>query len=90
MALSKREQRIRIKTRVRSKIKGSAERPRLTIFRSNKEIYAQVVNDLDGRTICAVGSLKLAGAEKVNKVEQAAMVGKAVADKAKAAGVESA
>lgn len=88
MALSKREKRMRIKTRVRSKIQGTTESPRLSVFRSNKEIYAQVINDLDGKTLCSAGSLKLDGADKVNKIEQAAMVGKAIAEKAKSAGVE--
>ena len=89
MALTKNQKRLRIKTRVRSKISGTADRPRLSVYRSNKEIYAQIINDAEGTTLCAAGSLKVDGADKVNKVEQAAMVGKLIAEKAKAAGVET-
>ena len=84
MAFNKIERRIKIKFRIRKKIVGTAERPRLSVFRSNKQIYAQVINDLTGTTIAS--SL---GFEKMNKTEQAKKVGLLLAEKAKAAGVES-
>ena len=59
MALSKRERRLRIKRRIRNKISGTTEIPRLAVFRSNKEIYAQVIDDVNSKTICATSSLKV-------------------------------
>jgi large subunit ribosomal protein L18 len=89
MALSKREKRIRIKTRVRGKIQGTPERPRLSVFRSNKQIYAQIVDDLTGKTLASASSLKMNEAQSMPKIQQAEMVGKAIAESAKAAGIES-
>ena len=86
MAFNKIERRIKIKFRIRKKIVGTAERPRLCVFRSNKQIYAQVINDKAGVTLAAASSL---GFEKMNKTEQAKKVGLLLAEKAKAAGVES-
>ena len=86
MAFNKIERRIKIKFRIRKKIVGTAERPRLSVFRSNKQIYAQVINDKAGVTLAAASSL---GFEKMNKTEQAKMVGLLLAEKAEAAGVES-
>ena len=84
--LKKEIRRQKIKTRVRAKISGTAERPRLTVFRSNKQIYAQVINDVDGVTIASASSLKL-NAE--GKKEIAALVGTEVAKAAQAAGVST-
>ena len=86
MTVSKIERRIKIKFRIRKKVVGTAERPRLSVFRSNKQIYAQVINDKVGTTLAAASSL---GFEKMNKTEQAKKVGLLLAEKAKAAGVES-
>ena len=86
MAFNKIERRIKIKFRIRKKVVGTAERPRLSVFRSNKQIYAQVINDKVGTTLAAASSL---GFEKMNKTEQAKKVGLLLAEKAKAAGVES-
>ena len=86
MAFNKIEIRIKIKFRIRKKVVGTAERPRLSVFRSNKQIYAQVINDKAGVTLAAASSL---GFEKMNKTEQAKKVGLLLAEKAKAAGVES-
>ena len=86
MTTKKVERRIKIKFRIRKKIVGTAERPRLSVFRSNKQIYAQVINDLTGTTLASASSL---GMEKMPKQEQAQKVGELVAEKAKAAGVES-
>ena len=63
------ERRIKIKYRVRNKISGTAERPRMSVFRSNKQIYVQVIDDLSGRTLAAASSL---GMETMPKKEQAA------------------
>ncbi len=88
MALTKVQRRTRIKSRVRTVVSGSAERPRLSVFRSNKQIYVQLIDDLQGTTILAVSSSDKAIAEAAgSKTEKAAMVGKAVAEKALAAGI---
>lgn len=79
----------RIKRRVRGKILGTSERPRLSVFRSNKQIYAQIIDDSTGRTLAAAGSLGDDSAMGIAKVDQAAVVGKAIAEKAKGAGIES-
>ncbi len=65
---------------------GTAERPRLSVFRSNKQIYAQVINDLTGKTVASASSL---GLDKMPKIDQAKKVGELVAEKAKTAGVET-
>jgi large subunit ribosomal protein L18 len=87
MALSKSARRIKIRKRIRKTVNGTASRPRLSVFRSNKEIYAQVINDVDGVTIASASSRELKSNSP--KVEAAKEVGKAVAEKAKAAGVET-
>ena len=84
--ITKNEKRLKIKARVRGKISGTAECPRLTVFRSNKQIYAQVIDDFTGRTLAAASSLKIE--EKLPKKEQAAKVGEMVAKNALEAGVE--
>lgn len=85
-----REKRLKIKRRVRGKIFGTTERPRLSVYRSNKEIYAQVIDDQQGKTLAsAASSAKDLKGAKGNKVDVAAEVGKAIAQKAKAAGVEA-
>ena len=78
------ERRIKIKYRVRNKISGTAERPRMSVFRSNKQIYVQVIDDLSGRTLAAASSL---GMETMPKKEQAAKVGELIAKKAQEAGI---
>jgi large subunit ribosomal protein L18 len=87
MAITKRDSRLRIKRRVRGKISGNTERPRLSVYRSNKQIYAQVIDDTTGRTLASASSVKLDGA--LPKIDQAAAVGKAIAEAAKAAGIET-
>ncbi|MDH7914511.1 50S ribosomal protein L18 [Winogradskyella sp. SYSU M77433] len=90
MALTKNERRLRIKSRIRKVVSGTEARPRLTVFRSNKEIYAQVVNDVTGETIAAASSRdKDIASSKGNKTEIAALVGKSVAEKAMKAGIET-
>lgn len=89
MALSKSDRRIRIKRRIRKIITGTAQRPRLSVFRSNKEIYAQIIDDEAGKTIASVSSLNVKEAHGISKVEQASVIGKQIAEKAKEAGVEN-
>jgi large subunit ribosomal protein L18 len=90
MALSKTDRRDRIRFRIRKTVSGTAERPRLAVYRSNKEIYAQLIDDVSGKTIIAASSRdKDIDASKVNKVEAAKLVGKAIAEKATKAGVET-
>jgi len=90
MALTKHKRRIRIKNRIRKIVSGTEARPRLSVFRSNNEIYAQIVDDVSGRTISAASSRdKDINTAKTNKTEAAALVGKALAEKALKAGVET-
>ncbi len=88
MALNKVQKRIRIKRRVRGKISGSAELPRLSVYKSNKEIYAQLIDDKSGKTLAAASSREKGVDAKGTKSEVSANVGKAIAEKAKAAGIE--
>ncbi len=87
MASKKVERRRKIRYKIRNKIEGTSQRPRLAIFRSNKEIYAQIIDDLAGHTLVATDS-KAVGASGT-KVEIAKEVGKALGSKAKAAGIEN-
>mgnify|MGYP001494865167 CR=1 FL=1 len=82
--ITKIERRIKIKYRVRNKISGTAERPRMSVFRSNKQIYVQIINDETGTTLVAASSL---GMEAMPKKEQASKVGEMVAKKALEAGI---
>ena len=82
--LSRRE---RIKRGIRKRLTGSAERPRLSVYRSNKGIYAQVIDDNSGKTIASASSLSKDFTANGNKPEQSKAVGKSVAEKALAAGV---
>ena len=84
MTTKKVERRIKIKFRIRKSVNGTAERPRLSVFRSNKQIYAQVINDVTGKTLASASSL---GMETMPKKEQAAKVGELLAEKAQAAGI---
>jgi large subunit ribosomal protein L18 len=85
--LTKREARLRRHRRVRGKVSGTAERPRLVVFRSNRGIFAQLVDDGSGRTLASAGWNALPSAAG-SKAEQAAEVGKALASAAKKAGIE--
>jgi large subunit ribosomal protein L18 len=84
------EARLKRRKRIRKKISGSPERPRLSVFRSSKHIYAQVIDDLNGVTLVAASTLnpEILGQEKgKGKMEDAKRVGKMLADKAKAQGI---
>ena len=78
------ERRLKIKMRIRGRISGTAQRPRMTVFRSNKQIYVQLIDDLAGKTLVAASSR---GIEGGNKKEQAAQVGAEIAKKAQEAGI---
>ncbi|MGX7668046.1 50S ribosomal protein L18 [Flavobacterium pedocola] len=87
MSLTKSERRQRIKFRIRKIVSGTAANPRLSVFRSNKEIYAQIIDDVNGVTLAAASSRE-AGA-KGTKIEVAAAVGKLIAEKAQKAGIST-
>lgn len=91
MALNKIERRFKIKLRIRKKIKGTAEAPRLSVFRSNKQIYVQAVDDVNGVTVVSACSREkeIATATGKNKSEVAALVGKLLAQKCKEKGIET-
>ncbi len=89
MKLNKVESRKRIHYRIRKKVAGTAERPRLSVFRSNKEIYVQAIDDVSGKTLFGASSLENNISGEGTKIEQAQKVGLLVAEKAKAAGVEA-
>ena len=88
-SLSVHEARLRRHRRVRGKIRGTAERPRLTVFRSNRGIFAQLVDDDSGRTLASASWTALPSSFKGDKSEQASAVGKLLAGSARKAGVEN-
>lgn len=79
------ERRLKIKAHIRRTINGTAERPRLTVFRSNAQIYAQVIDDKAGKTLASASSLGIK--DKMTKKEQAAKVGELIAKNAQEAGI---
>lgn len=85
MKRTKQQSRQRIHLRVRKKISGTTERPRLSVFRSNKSIYCQIIDDLTGQTLASANSNEFTG----TKVEQALQVGKVIAERAQSAGVNT-
>jgi large subunit ribosomal protein L18 len=90
MKLSKQDRRQRLRFRIRKTVSGTVQRPRLAVFRSNKEIYAQLIDDVSGKTITAASSRdKDIDASKASKIEAAKLVGKAIAEKAVKAGVDT-
>lgn len=89
MAFTKEARRAKIRARVRSTVKGTAERPRLSVFRSNKQIYAQIIDDNQGTTLVSAGSAYIKDSQSMPKIDQAKVVGKAIAERAMAAGIQS-
>ena len=85
MTTKKEQRRLKIKYHIRKSVNGTAARPRLSVFRSNKQRYAQVINDLTGTTLVVASST---GFEKMTKIEQAKKVGVLIAEKATAAGIQ--
>ena len=88
MSLTKSDRRQRIKFRIRKIVSGTAAKPRLSVFRSNKEIYAQLIDDVNGVTLLAASSREKEVGKGTN-VEIASAVGKLVAEKALKAGIET-
>ena len=89
MSLTKSDRRQRIKFRIRKTISGNPTKPRLSVFRSNKEIYAQLIDDVNGVTLLAASSREKGVDSKGTNVEIAATVGKLVAEKALKAGIDA-
>ena len=89
MATKKEIRRFKLKMRIRKKVSGTSERPRLTVFRSNKEIYAQLIDDVKGVTLASASTVEKAFENKGTKTEQAIIVGKNIAERAKSIGIES-
>jgi large subunit ribosomal protein L18 len=88
MATTKIERRSKIKMRIRKNVSGTSEKPRLSVFRSNKQISVQIIDDLSGKTLVAASSLvKDINTQSGNKTEKAALVGKLIAEKALSAGI---
>lgn len=89
MALSKQERRQRIRYRIRRIVSGSAERPRMSVFRSNKEIYVQLIDDVNGVTLAAASSREKDFATTGTKTDKAKNVGLKIAEKALALGIDT-
>ena len=88
MSNLKSNRRARIKKRIRKNISGTSIRPRLSVFRSNKQIYAQVIDDVKGVTITSASSFVKDSTQKVNKTDQAKLIGKEIAENASKAGIK--
>jgi len=86
MALDKSSRRLRIKRGIRNKIHGTAEKPRLSVFKSNTALYAQLIDDINGQTLSSSSSKEIDGVKQVN-VEKSKEVGKKLAEKAIANGI---
>jgi large subunit ribosomal protein L18 len=89
MQLTKANRRKRIHMRIRKNIRGTAEQPRLSVYRSNRFIYAQLIDDLSGNTLAQASTFESGIANTGNKTEQSAAAGKLLAERAKAAGIEN-
>jgi large subunit ribosomal protein L18 len=91
MALTTQERRKRIQFRIRKKIFGTSEKPRMSVFRSNTQIYVQLIDDNKGATLAAASSLEktIVGLGKMKKTDQAKQVGKLIAEKAQQAGIST-
>ena len=89
MALNKVLRRAKIKRRIRKKVTGTSLIPRLSVYRSNKQIYAQLIDDATGKTLASAGSFKQKEAQNVNKITQATMIGKEIAEKAQEVGIKT-
>ncbi len=91
MPLNKQKSRLKIKRRIRKKIFGVVEKPRMTVYRSNRNIFVQIVDDVNNNTIIAASSLDKEIAEKkdITKTQQAELVGKLIAEKAEKSGIKN-
>ncbi len=90
MALTKNDRRVRIKHRIRKNLTGTGAIPRLSVFRSNKQVYAQIIDDESKKTLVAAASTdKALESKEGTKIEQAAFVGELIAQRAKEAGISN-
>ena len=90
MIQSKKDSRQKTRYAIRKKVSGTSERPRLAVFRSNKQIYAQLIDDVAGNTLAAASSVdKSLEGKKITKIERASSVGKLIAVNAKTAGIDT-
>ncbi len=89
MALSKLQRRYKIKRKIRGRVKGTSTVPRLSVYRSNTNIYVQMIDDVTGNTLAQASSATKDKSTKVTKTEQAVLVGKEIAEKAKSLNIES-
>ena len=89
MATKKEIRRFKLKMRIRKKESGTSERLRLTVFRSNKEIYAQLIDDVKGVTLASASTVEKTFERKGTKIEQAIVIGKNIAERAKSIGIEA-
>ena len=89
MATAKADRRQRLKYHIRKKVKGSSERPRLSVFRSNTSIYAQIIDDIQGITLVSASSAELGERKENSNIEVALQVGKKIAAKAQEAGIQA-
>ena len=92
MAFTKKDRRLRIKKRIRKKINGTAEKPRMSVFRSNKHVYAQLIDDEQGKTLCSYSTRKKEVAnqsEGLDKSAQAELVGKYLAQRSMEKGINT-
>lgn len=89
MANNKEVRRIKLKMRIRKRISGTSARPRLTVFRSNKEIYAQLIDDINGKTLASASSIEKTFAKEGTKIDIAKSVGKLIAERAISVGIDS-
>ena len=89
MALAKQERRTKIHWRIKKKVSGTKEKPRLSVFRSNKNIFVQIIDDVNGITLASASSREKEISEKtgITKIQQAALVGKVIAQKSINAGI---
>lgn len=88
---TKYDQRVRRKSRIRKRVTGTEQRPRLTVFRSARHIYAQIIDDTQGHTLvsaCSLDQTVTAAVADTKKVDRATLVGKLVAERAKAKGID--
>ena len=88
MSNLKANRRARIKKRIRKNISGTTTKPRLTVFRSNKQIYAQLIDDINGVTLASASSYEKDASFKGNKIDQAKSIGKKIAENASKAGIK--
>jgi len=89
MATVKADRRQRLKYHIRKKVKGSSERPRLSVFRSNTSIYAQIIDDINGVTLASASSMDLGSRKENSNIDVALQVGKKIAEKAQQAGIQA-